>query len=94
MAEEMPDAKEVKEILQAVSEEIPKLLEAITSSIYDEKNAQSFGKAVAEFYKQMKAAGMDDKQAYELTQKYMTNFSLGGMVGQVFSGHKEGKSED
>jgi len=88
MAEQMPDAKEVKEILQVISEEVPKLLEAITNRLYDSKNAESFGKAVAEFYKQMKATGMDDKQAYELTQKYMTNFSLAGMMGQAFSGHK------
>jgi len=94
MAEKMPDPKDVKEILQVVTSEIPKLLESITNAIYDEKNATNFGKAVAEFYKQMKAAGMDDKQAYELTQKYMTNFSLGGMMGQVFSGRKEDKSED
>ena len=94
MAEEMPDAKQVKEILQVVSEEIPKLLESITNAIYDEKNATNFGKAVAEFYKQMKAAGMDDKQAYELTQKYMTNFSLGGMIGNVFSSGKGKDSEE
>jgi phosphotransacetylase len=94
MAEEKHDAQEVKEIMQVVSTEIPKLLEAITKTIYDSENAESFGKAVAEFYKQMKAAGMDDKQAYELTQKYMTNFSLGGMVGQVFTGRKWDKSEE
>ena len=93
MAEEKHNAQEVKEIMQVVSTEIPKLLEAITSAIYDSKNAENFGKAVAEFYKQMKAAGMDDKQAYELTQKYMTNFSLGGMVGQVFSGHRSEKCD-
>jgi len=94
MAEEKHDAQEVKEIMQVVSVEIPKLLESITNAIYDAKNAENFGKAVAEFYKQMKAAGMDEKQAYELTQKYMTNFSLGGMVGQVVSGRKWEKDED
>ncbi len=93
MSEEKHDAKEVKEIMEVISVEIPKLLEAITNAIYDAKNAENFGKAVAEFYKQMKTAGMDDKQAYELTQKYMTNFSLGGMVGQVFSGRKWEKDE-
>ena len=94
MGEEKVNAQEVKEIMQVISVEVPKLLESITNAIYDAKNAENFGKAVAEFYKQMKAAGMDDKQAYELTQKYMTNFSLGGMVGQVFSGHKWQKDDD
>ena len=93
MGEEKVSAQEVKEIMGVISVEIPKLLEAITNAIYDAKNAENFGKAVAEFYKQMKATGMDDKQAYELTQKYMTNFSLGGMVGQVFSGRKWEKDD-
>lgn len=79
-----PDAEEVKEILGVVSTEIPKLLEAISTVMYKTENAENFGKSIATFYAQMKAAGMDDKQAYELTQKYMTNFSLGGMIGQVF----------
>ena len=78
------DAQEVKEILGVVSTEIPKLLEAISTVMYKTENAENFGKSIATFYAQMKAAGMDDKQAYELTQKYMTNFSLGGMIGQVF----------
>jgi hypothetical protein len=29
---------------------------------------------------------MDDKQAYELTEKFMANFSMGGMISNVFSG--------
>jgi len=94
MADEKYNAQEFKEIMEVVSTEIPKLLETITNAIYDAKNAESFGKAVAEFYKQMKAAGMDDKQAYELTQKYMTNFSLGGMVGQVFNAKRSDRDDD
>lgn len=81
-----PDAEELKEILGVVSTEIPKLLESISSMMYRPENAESFGKSIATFYAQLKAAGMDDKQAYELTQKYMTNFSLGGMIGQAFQG--------
>jgi hypothetical protein len=88
-----PDAEELKEILGVVSTEIPKLLEAISNSMYKPENAENFGKSIATFYGQLKAAGMDDKQAYELTQKYMTNFSLGGMIGQVFQGHGPGSDD-
>jgi len=86
MAEEKHDAQEVKEILGVVSTEIPKLLEAISSSMYSKENAENLAKSVASFYKSMKEAGMDDKQAFEMTQKFMANFSLGGMIGQVFQG--------
>jgi hypothetical protein len=86
-----PDAEELKEILGVVSTEIPKLLESISTMMYKPENAENFGKSIATFYGQLKAAGMDDKQAYELTQKYMTNFSLGGMIGQVFQGHDPGQ---
>jgi hypothetical protein len=78
------DAQEVKEILGVVSTEIPKLLESISNTIYNSTNAENFGKSVAAFYKQMKEAGMDDKQAYDLTEKFMANFSIGGMVSKVF----------
>jgi hypothetical protein len=85
-----PDAEELKEILGVVSTEIPKLLESISSIMYKSDNAENFGKSIATFYSQLKAAGMDDKQAFELTQKYMTNFSMGGLIGQVFQGKDHG----
>ncbi len=91
---EMPDAQELKEVLSVVSTEIPKLLESISNQMYKPENAESFGKSIATFYKQLKEAGMDDKQAYELTQEYMQNFSLGGMVGKVFQGKKPKLDED
>ena len=59
MAEEKHDAQEVKEILGVVSTEIPKLLEAISSSMYSKENAENLAKSVASFYKSMKEAGMD-----------------------------------
>lgn len=86
MASEKHDAEELKEVLNVVSTEIPKLLESISNMIYNKDNAENFGKSVAVFYKQMVDAGMDQKQAFELTQKYMANFSMGGMLGQVIGG--------
>jgi hypothetical protein len=88
-----PDAKEMKEILGVVSVEIPKLLESISNMIYNKDNAENFGKSVAVFYKQMVDAGMDQKQAFELTQKYMANFSMGGMLGQVIGGAAKRSSD-
>jgi len=94
MAEEKHDAQEVKEILQVVSTEIPKLLESITNMMNKPENAENLGKSLAIFYKQLKDAGMDDKQAFELTQKYMASFSIGGMIGQVMGGAKAMGDDD
>jgi hypothetical protein len=84
--EKKHDPQEVKEILEVVSVEIPKLLESISNVIYKAENAESMGKSIAAFYKQMKEAGMDDKQAFEMTQKFMGSFSLGGMISQTLGG--------
>lgn len=80
------DAEKLKEVLGVVSTEIPKLVEAITKTIYNMDNAESMAKAVAQFYKSMKEAGMDDTQAYELTQEFMGSFSIGGIIGKAVSG--------
>lgn len=82
----MEDPEKLKEILTVVSTEIPKLVEAITKTIYNQENAQNMAKAVAEFYKSMKAAGMDEKQAFELTQDFMASFSIGGMISKAVEG--------
>jgi hypothetical protein len=78
--EKMPDAKELKEILGTISTEIPKLLESIGKVFSNPENANQIGKAVAQFYKELVAAGMTPQQAYELTKEYMSSFSLGGLI--------------
>ncbi len=89
------DAKEIKEILGVVSTEIPKLLDSISKTLYNPQNAESLGKSVAEFYKQMREAGMDEKQAYDMTQKFMANFSMGSMISEMLGGAiREGTKAD
>ncbi len=89
------DAEEVKAILGVVSTEIPKLLDSISKTLYNPQNAESLGKSVAQFYKQMRDAGMDEKQAYEMTQKFMANFSMGSMISDMLGGAiKSGMKDD
>jgi hypothetical protein len=78
--DKMPDAKELKDILNVVSTEIPKLLESIGKVFSNPENANQIGKAVAQFYKELVAAGMTPQQAYDLTKEYMSSFSLGGLI--------------
>ena len=83
------DAENVKEILDVVSEKIPKLIENLTDILYGEKSSAKFGKAVATFYKELVDSGMTKEQAYELTQQYMSSLNLAGLIGDaVGSGGK------
>ena len=83
------EADEVREILQVVSVEVPKLLDSISKKMYDAQNAESMGKSVAQFYKQLVDAGMDEDRAADLAEKFMMSTSLGGILGQALGGAKD-----
>lgn len=83
------DADKLKEILAVVSTEIPKLVEAITKTLYNQENAESMAKSVAQFYKSMRDAGMDEGQAYALTKQFMSNVSVGGLIAKAFTAGDE-----
>ena len=83
------EADEVREILQVVSIEVPKLLDSISKMMYDTQNAENMGKSVAQFYKQLVDAGMDEKRASDLAEKFMMSTSLGGILGQALGGAKD-----
>jgi hypothetical protein len=80
------DAQEIKEILDVVSEKVPKLLEEITDALFSPEKAEKFGETVAKFYKSMIDSGMSPDQAFELTQKFMDSASPGGMITQALGG--------
>jgi hypothetical protein len=80
------DAEEVKEILDAVSDKVPKLLNDITEALFSAEKAEQFGASVAKFYKSLIEAGMDPDQAFELTQKFMDSSSPGGMISKALGG--------
>ena len=84
------DAQEVKEILEAVSDTVPKLLNEITEALFSPDKAEQFGASVAKFYKSMVDSGMNPDQAFELTQKFMDSSSPGGMIAKVLGGMGEG----
>lgn len=90
------DVEELKEVMSVLSTEIPKLLEAISKTMYNADNAAKLGEQTAEFYKKLKEAGMTDQQAFELTEQYMSNFSIGKMIGGMIggSGHHHDHDED
>jgi len=84
--EDVDDVEKLKEMLSVISTEIPKLLDSINKSAFSPENAEKLAQATAKFYKEMCNAGMDEKQAFELTQRFMSNFSMGGMMSQLLGG--------
>jgi len=85
--ENMPDPEKIKEILDVVSEKIPGLLKELSSLLYSPDSAKKYATAAATFYKELKAAGMSEEQAYELTSQYLSTLNLGKMMGN-FGQHK------
>ena len=86
--EGMPDPEKIKEILDVISKKIPGLLKELSSVLYGPTNAKQFATAAATFYKELKAAGMTDEQAFELTSQYLSTLNIGKMIGR-FGKHNE-----
>ncbi len=78
--ENFPDAKKIKEILDVVSEKVPGLLKELGNLLYSPESSKNYASAAAIFYKELKAAGMNDDQAFDLTKQYMSTLSFGHMI--------------
>jgi hypothetical protein len=83
--EEDEGVEEVRELLTIVSEKIPALLNDLTDVLFGEKAAEKFARAVAGFYKKLRESGMSEHQAFELTEKYMSNLDIAGMVSKFLT---------
>jgi len=78
------EAEEVKEILSAVSTEIPVLIKNIIASVFSEEAGRSMGKAAGAFYKELKDSGMPEKLALQMTEDYMKTFTgLGDLFKHI-----------
>ncbi len=88
------DLKELREVLSVVSTEIPKILDAISKTIYSPENAEKLGEQTAAFYKKLKDAGMNDEQAAKLTEAFMANFSISKVIEQVIPSMGHGHDDD
>ncbi|NYT12845.1 MAG: hypothetical protein GKC03_09935 [Methanomassiliicoccales archaeon] len=84
--DQMPDAKEFKEIMIVISETVPELLDKITKVISDNQEGTKMGKSVASFYTTLVESGMPKDQAFNLTKNFMSSASLGGMIASMGSG--------
>jgi len=75
------DVEEIKEIIGAVSTELPTLIKSIIAAVFSEEAGRSMGKAAAAFYKELKDSGMPDNVAVKMTEDYVGVFtSLGDIL--------------
>lgn len=69
------DAEEVREILSVVSEKVPALIKGLMSSVFSADSAKEMGKAAATYYSELKAGGIPDDVAVQMTKEYIGTFS-------------------
>ena len=65
------DVKEIGEILDTISEKIPKLISGIMTTLYSAENGKNMGKAIGSFYKELLDAGIPEDVAIEMAKDYM-----------------------
>jgi predicted ArsR family transcriptional regulator len=82
------EAEEVRQILSAVSTELPALIKSIIGAVFSEEAGRNMGRAAAAFYKELKESGIPDDVAVRMTENYVGVFtSLSDLLKQV--GKKE-----
>ncbi|MGD8505308.1 MAG: hypothetical protein PVF15_01420 [Candidatus Bathyarchaeota archaeon] len=83
------EAEEIRQILSAISTEVPGLLKSIVGAVFSEEAGRNMGRAAAAFYNELKESGIPDNVAVKMTEDYIGVFtSLGDLLKQV---GKEGK---
>jgi len=87
MEHEKTDPEELRQVLDVVSEKIPKLLNDLSDSLpkllgdirdamYSQAAGENMGKAIAAFYKELKNAGIPDDTALKMTKDYAEGMSF------------------
>jgi hypothetical protein len=79
------DVEELKEVMNILKNTVPDMIKGIVDALYSGNNAEEFGKQVANFYKSMIDAGMDKKEAFELTKEFMESRDVVGVLKDVLS---------
>lgn len=82
------DAEEVAEIFETLSTQLPKMIRGILDSLFSPQAAASMGKAVAEFYKNLKEGGIPEEEAIAMTKNYLSTLTSWGEMMKSARGSK------
>lgn len=77
-------AQALPELLDAISGKVPALIRGLIETVFSEQAGRELGKAVAAFYRELKAGGMPDSMVNEIVLEYMRvqGAMLGGFAKQ------------
>ncbi len=86
------DAENIREILEAVGDRVPRMMKGIMSSIYTPEVGASMGQSVGAYYKELIAAGLPQEAALQMTRDFAFNTKsmMGGMGGGKGRGQRHG----
>ena len=93
------DAEEIAEIFKTLSTQIPNMIRGILDSLFSPEAAANMGKAVAEFYKNLKEGGIPEDDAMEMTKGYLSTLTKwsemmkGARFGPTVTEHRHRRKE-
>jgi len=85
------DASELSDVLETVSEKVPRLIREVMGSLYSKDTGASMGQSVGAYYKELIASGIPQDAALQMAKEFsfsMKNFDFGG--GSGHQGRKHG----
>ena len=65
------DMKELGEVLDTITEKIPKLIGGVMGTLYSADSGKNMGKAIGSFYKELLESGIPEDAALEMAKDYM-----------------------
>lgn len=83
------DMNELSDVLETVSEKVPRLIREVMGSLYSKDTGAAMGQSVGAYYKELVASGIPQDAALQMAKEFsfsMKNFDFGG-------GKPQGKSE-
>ena len=86
--------EDIAEILDTVSEKVPKMIKGIIGAFFSPEAAKDMAKSVAEFRKTLIEGGISETDAMDMTREYMrtvTNWK--NVVGDIKVGDHRHKDE-
>ena len=89
------DMNELSEVLETVSEKVPRLIREVMGSLYSKDTGASMGQSVGAYYKELVASGIPQDAALEMAKEFsfsMKNFAFGGGKPQGKGGGGKGRS--
>ncbi len=69
------DTEGMREMFTLFSEKVPGLVKGLVTSVFSEDAARTMGKAAATYYQELKAGGIPDAVAVQMTKEYIGTFT-------------------